>query len=199
MSLRPGISTRPPPATTWVSARRSVGIGLVEIFSMMLPRTRTLDGAESEGRVPSNMRTFSNTMTAVRSCACAHVAPIDAAATTPCASLRKLRRVGVLMVSCSYCYVVLRAKRNASSNPPRPCEIRLSSSRNPSNQRFNSVKTHPGCMARRTRCKQTLNANENDDSEVRCGGIRIATGACLNVLTADTASGPLACAKIQIS
>src|SRR5262249_36458256 len=96
-SPRPGISPRPPPAMIWVSARRSVGIGLVEIFSMMLPLIRMLDGAESEGCVPSNIRTFSKMVTAERSCACADAAQIVAAAMAPCASLWKARRVGALM------------------------------------------------------------------------------------------------------
>src|SRR5262245_63922035 len=81
----------------WVSARRSVGIGLVDILSMMLPLIRTLDGAESERCVPSNIRTFSKTVTAERSCASADAAQREAATIAPCASLRKVRRLGVLM------------------------------------------------------------------------------------------------------
>src|SRR5690242_9596109 len=96
-SIKPGISTRPPPAMIWVSARRSVGIESVEIFSMMLPLIRTLDGAESEACVPSNSRTFSKTVTAERSWASAGAAQIEAAARAPVAIARKVRRVGVLM------------------------------------------------------------------------------------------------------
>src|SRR5215471_15644123 len=95
--MSPGINTRPPPATIWVSARRSVGIGLVEILSMMLPLIRTLDGAESEGCVPSNIRTFSMTVTAERSCASADAAQREAAAVTPHASRRRVRRLGIRM------------------------------------------------------------------------------------------------------
>src|SRR5262249_39653480 len=96
-SISPGISTRPPPAMIWVSARRSVGIGPVEILSMMLPLIRTLDGAESEGCLPSNMRTFSITVTAERSCASAGTTQMEAAATAPDASPSRVRRIGVLM------------------------------------------------------------------------------------------------------
>src|SRR5215468_3917689 len=72
-------------------------MGLVEIFSMMLPLIRTLDGAESEGCVPSNIRTFSMTVTAERSCASADTGQREAAATTPHASPRRVRRLGILM------------------------------------------------------------------------------------------------------
>jgi hypothetical protein len=56
-----------------------------------------LDGAESEECVPSNIRTFSNTVTAERSCASADAAQMEAVTRTPCASLRKVRRLGVLI------------------------------------------------------------------------------------------------------
>src|SRR5262249_37727301 len=66
-------------------------------LSMMLPLIRTLDGAESEGCLPSNMRTFSITVTAERSCASAGTTQMEAAATAPDASPSRVRRIGVLM------------------------------------------------------------------------------------------------------
>src|SRR5690242_13698326 len=54
--MRPGISTRPPPLITCASAV----IAAVEIFSILLLRTRTLDGADSAPFFPSKMRTFWN-------------------------------------------------------------------------------------------------------------------------------------------
>ena len=47
-----------------VSALRSTAIGCVEMRSIMLPRTSTLEGAESAAPLPSKMRTFSNNVTA---------------------------------------------------------------------------------------------------------------------------------------
>ena len=44
----------------FVSPPLSVGIGWVEIFSILLPRTSKLDGAESAALMPSKMRTFWN-------------------------------------------------------------------------------------------------------------------------------------------
>ena len=44
MSIRPGISVRPPPSMITVSARRSVAIGVAEMRSILLPRTSTCDG-----------------------------------------------------------------------------------------------------------------------------------------------------------
>src|SRR5262249_46079527 len=126
-SLRPGISTRPPPAMIWVSARRSVGIGPAEILSMMLPLIRTLDGADSVGCVPSNIRTFSMTVTAERSCASADTAESEAAVTTPHASPRSARRLGILMfppllaLSLSANSVALPGKRPGPDGVPRRC------------------------------------------------------------------------------
>src|SRR5262245_1324451 len=60
MSINPGINVRPAPSIIWVLALRSTGIGAVEIFSILLPRTRTFVGPESCGDLPSNTRTFSN-------------------------------------------------------------------------------------------------------------------------------------------
>ena len=47
-----------------VSARRSTGMGRVEMRSMTLPLISTWDGAERTGPLPSKMRTFSNNVTA---------------------------------------------------------------------------------------------------------------------------------------
>src|SRR6185295_16649837 len=55
-SISPGISTRPPPLTTCASAV----IAAAEILSILLLRTRTLDGGESAPFFPSKMRTFWN-------------------------------------------------------------------------------------------------------------------------------------------
>src|SRR5262245_30029290 len=63
MSISPGISVRPPPSMRTVSARRSVGTGAAEIFSILLPRTWTLEGAERLEEFPSKMRTFWNRTT----------------------------------------------------------------------------------------------------------------------------------------
>src|SRR5215831_1662826 len=46
-----------------VSARRSTGSGVVEIFSILFPRTRRYDGAESVPLFPSKIRTFWNKVT----------------------------------------------------------------------------------------------------------------------------------------
>src|SRR6185312_270886 len=42
------------------SARRSVSIAAAEIFSILFPRTSTLDGVESVLALPSKTRTFRN-------------------------------------------------------------------------------------------------------------------------------------------
>src|SRR5215472_3693021 len=55
-SMRPGINVRPPPSITRVPA--STAIGLVEMRSMLLPRTSTLEDPESVELFPSKMRTF---------------------------------------------------------------------------------------------------------------------------------------------
>src|SRR5690242_18139781 len=65
-SISPGISVFPLPLMSVVSARRSVGIGAVEIFSILFPRTRTFEGPESSPLLPSKMRTFENTVTRSR-------------------------------------------------------------------------------------------------------------------------------------
>src|SRR5215469_12118501 len=70
-SMRPGMSVRPLPSMNVVSARRSAGIGEVEIFSILFPRTRTLDGADSCELLPSKMRTFENTVTDAGAASCA--------------------------------------------------------------------------------------------------------------------------------
>src|SRR5262249_29121709 len=59
MSINPGIRVRPPPLIMRVLLVRSTGIGAVEIFSILLPRIRTLVGPESPADLPSNMRTSS--------------------------------------------------------------------------------------------------------------------------------------------
>src|SRR5579864_2180831 len=61
-SMRPGISVRPLPSMKVVFARRSAGIGEVEIFSILFPRTRTLDGGDSCELLPSKIRTLENTV-----------------------------------------------------------------------------------------------------------------------------------------
>ena len=53
----------PEPSMMVVSARRSVGMGVAEIFSMRLPRMRTCMGAESSGDLPSKMRTLVKSVT----------------------------------------------------------------------------------------------------------------------------------------
>src|SRR5215469_17215762 len=62
-SISPGINVRPPPSMSTVSARRSAGRGVVEIFSITLPRTRTYDGADSLSDFPSKMRTLEKRVT----------------------------------------------------------------------------------------------------------------------------------------
>ena len=56
-SMRPGISTRPSAAMTSTSSFASTVMGLEEMRSIVLPLTRTCDGAESAGLLPSKMRT----------------------------------------------------------------------------------------------------------------------------------------------
>src|SRR6516162_4015738 len=58
-SISPGISVRPEPLIMVVAPDLSTGIGPLEIFSILLPRTRTLVGSESCADFPSNTRTFS--------------------------------------------------------------------------------------------------------------------------------------------
>src|SRR5580704_3646020 len=57
-SMRPGMSTRPLAAITRTLAFASIVIGPAEMRAMVLPRTRTLEGAESVALLPSKMRTF---------------------------------------------------------------------------------------------------------------------------------------------
>src|SRR5215472_6962934 len=57
-SMRPGINVRPPPSMICVLALRSVGMGAVEMRSILLPRTSTLLGPESVPDFPSKTRTF---------------------------------------------------------------------------------------------------------------------------------------------
>src|SRR5215470_15062038 len=57
------MSVRPPPSMSTVSARRSTGRGVVEIFSILFPRTRRCDGAERVPLFPSKIRTFWNKVT----------------------------------------------------------------------------------------------------------------------------------------
>src|SRR5215510_6219342 len=73
MSIKPGISVRPPPATTLVLARRSIKIGASEIFSIVLPRTRTFMVTLNASLLPSKIRTFSNSV------------PVCSADAAPCA------------------------------------------------------------------------------------------------------------------
>src|SRR3979490_1442675 len=86
-SLRPGISVRPPPSMMRVSAWRSVAMDCAEIVSILLPRTRTLEGADSVVFLPSKMRTFWNSVApslAEGGC-CARLgwqSPIESAAAT---------------------------------------------------------------------------------------------------------------------
>ena len=61
-SMRPGINTRPAAATTRTSALPSTVIGLVDMRSMMLPLTSTLEGADRTELLPSKMRTFSKSV-----------------------------------------------------------------------------------------------------------------------------------------
>src|SRR5215469_4661101 len=56
--MRPGINVRPPPSMICVLALRSVGMGAVEMRSILLPRTSTLLGPESVPDFPSKTRTF---------------------------------------------------------------------------------------------------------------------------------------------
>ena len=56
-SIKPGISVLPRPLIVVTPALSSIAIGPVEILSILLPRTSTLAGAESEPLLPSNMRT----------------------------------------------------------------------------------------------------------------------------------------------
>src|SRR5215475_14561524 len=73
MSIKPGISVRPPPATTLVLASCSIEIGACEIFSIVLPRTRTFMVTLNASLLPSKMRTFSNSV------------PVCSADAAPCA------------------------------------------------------------------------------------------------------------------
>src|SRR5215813_7744352 len=59
MSINPGIRVRPPLLIMRVLLVGSTGIGAVEIFSILLPRTKTLVGPESPADLPSNTRTSS--------------------------------------------------------------------------------------------------------------------------------------------
>ena len=59
-SIKPGISVWPRPSIVVTLAMLSIEIGPVEILSILSPRTSTLEGAESEPLLPSNMRTFWN-------------------------------------------------------------------------------------------------------------------------------------------
>src|SRR5262249_19237935 len=70
MSINPGIRVRPPPLIMRVLLVRSTGIGSVEIFSILLPRDRTLVGFESPADLPAKTRTSSkSTALGCESCA----------------------------------------------------------------------------------------------------------------------------------
>src|SRR5262249_43767821 len=69
MSINPGIRVRPPPLIMRVLLVGSTGIGAVEIFSILLPRTRTLVGPESPADLPSNTRTSLKSTLGCESCA----------------------------------------------------------------------------------------------------------------------------------
>src|SRR5262245_54970396 len=78
MSINPGIRVRPPPLIMRVLLVRSRGIGAVDIFSILLPRTRTLVGPESPADLPSNTRTSSkSTALGCESCAGAFAGAAD--------------------------------------------------------------------------------------------------------------------------
>src|SRR5262245_15702430 len=59
--MSPGISVRPPPSITTVSARGSAAIGVDETRSIRFPRISTCDSPESFSLFPSKTRTFWNT------------------------------------------------------------------------------------------------------------------------------------------
>src|SRR5215469_3496983 len=72
-SISPGISVRPLPLTITVLTLRSTGMGEGDMRSILLPRTSTLVGLESEIPLPSKTRTFwKRTVVRGASCAVAH-------------------------------------------------------------------------------------------------------------------------------
>jgi hypothetical protein len=61
-SIRPGISTRPPPLTTVALPVTAASMGDVEMRSMVLPLTSTLEEGESTRLLPSKTRTLRNSV-----------------------------------------------------------------------------------------------------------------------------------------
>ena len=62
MSISPGMSVRPPPATVRVLAMESVGIGSREILSIVFPRTRTFMVPLNASLLPLKTRTSWNSV-----------------------------------------------------------------------------------------------------------------------------------------
>jgi hypothetical protein len=77
MSIRPGMSVRPPPSITTLPAAGSSAIGALEMRSIRLPRTSTFDGADRDLPVPSKMRTFWNSVAPATVVCAAAAAPIE--------------------------------------------------------------------------------------------------------------------------
>src|SRR5262245_44080584 len=68
MSVRPGISVRPPPSMILVVALRSTATGVREILSLRLPRTNTFVGSDKDALLPSKTLTLLKSVTAVAPC-----------------------------------------------------------------------------------------------------------------------------------
>src|SRR6516164_708429 len=106
MSIRPGINVRPPPSISTVSARRSTGRGVVEIFSILFPRTRRCDGAERVPLFPSKMRTFWNKVTDSDAGVCAAKGSAQKSARA-----MSVRLVFVFIGACVQLYASRRQRR----------------------------------------------------------------------------------------
>src|SRR6516165_253332 len=85
-SMRPGINVRPSPSITRVPA--STGIGLVEIRSILLPRTSTLEDPESVELFPSKMRTFRKSVASFSAGGVRCASPEGKRATSSAASIK---------------------------------------------------------------------------------------------------------------
>src|SRR6516164_703004 len=85
-SMRPGINVRPPPSITRAPA--STVIGLVEMRSILLPRTSTLEDVESVELFPSKMRTFWKSVASLSAGGVRCASPGGESATSSAASIK---------------------------------------------------------------------------------------------------------------
>src|SRR5215510_14448135 len=110
-SISPGISVRPFPAI--MVTLGSAAIGSVEMRSMILPLTRTLDGADSEAPFPSKMRTFWNNVAlfVAGGLPCARAADASPTAISGSAATKILRDIEFIWLTHTYLRFAVHSAR----------------------------------------------------------------------------------------